>query len=116
MSPFNNYQGMREPDPLATFIPWAKTLVAAQPHLAYIHAVEARGAGVSGSDAASDKASPDDKLDDIRHIVQGAGIPFVVCGGYTPETAVAEAEKNGDIVAFGRQFICTLEWKHQRVS
>lgn len=106
MSPFNNFQGMREPVPLDTFIPWVKAVVEAQPNLAYIHAVEAQGAGVSTADANAALALDTDTLAPIREIVKGAGIAFVAAGGYDAQNAEAAAEDTGDIIAFGRHFIC----------
>jgi NADPH2 dehydrogenase len=114
LSPFNNFQGMREPVPLDTFEPWMRAVVAAQPHLAYIHAVEARGAGASASDAHAANAHPEDDLAPIRRIVQDAGITFIAAGGYSPETALRQAESTGDVVAFGRHFIC--ERKTRRMT
>ncbi|WOO85313.1 Flavin oxidoreductase hxnT [Vanrija pseudolonga] len=104
-SPFGDFGGMRgDFNPLDTFIPWFKAIVAAQPKLAYVHAMAPR---VSGADD-QDKSLVDkrgDSLDPLREIVQGAGIAFISAGGSTPASALAEAEKDGNLVAFGRHFL-----------
>lgn len=102
MSPFSRFQGMREPDPLALFVPWAKAIVAAQPTLAYVHATEARA---WGSKDASEEIPAEERLDAIRDVVRGAGVNFVVAGGYLPASAVQHASETDDLVAFGRYFI-----------
>ncbi|WOO83151.1 Flavin oxidoreductase hxnT [Vanrija pseudolonga] len=104
-SPFGEFQGMRgDFDPLTTFTQWFKAIVAAQPKLAYVHAVAPRVSGVSDVDQSLvDKRG--DSLDSLRAIVQAAGIAFISAGGATPADALAEAEKVGDLIAFGRYFI-----------
>ncbi|TXT10527.1 hypothetical protein VHUM_02032 [Vanrija humicola] len=104
-SPFGEAQGMRgDANPLDTFTPWFKAIVRAQPNLAYVHAVAPRVSGVSDV-AQSLVDERGDSLDSLRAIVQAAGIAFISAGGSTPARALAEAEKDGDLIAFGRYFI-----------
>ncbi|KAM0563574.1 hypothetical protein ACHAPJ_001298 [Fusarium lateritium] len=103
MSPFSRFQGMREADPLAVFVPWAEAIVKAQPSLAFIHAVEPRAEGAS--DTPEHLRKTDDTLAPIREVVKGAGIKFIAAGGFTPESAVKHASETDDLVAFGRHFI-----------
>jgi NADPH2 dehydrogenase len=103
MSPFSTFQGMREPDPLATFVPWTEAIIASQPDLAYIHMVEPRISG--GSDVLEDLHGKGDSLDPIRDIATRNGMARIVAGGFTPETALKHAELTGDLIAMGRNFI-----------
>lgn len=103
MSPFSRFQGMREADPLALFVPWAETIVKAQPSLAYVHATEARAWG--SRDTPDGLQTSEDRLDVIRDVVRGAGVNFIVAGGYLPESAVQHTNETDDLVAFGRYFI-----------
>ncbi|OCF36458.1 NADPH2 dehydrogenase [Kwoniella heveanensis CBS 569] len=107
MSPFSTFQGMREEKPLETFIPWTETIVANQPELAYIHAVEARATG--NVDQPLDQQKKEDTLVPIRDVIlsKSKGTVFMVAGGYgkEPDTAKEHAEKYDDLVAFGRYFI-----------
>ncbi|KAK8850756.1 hypothetical protein IAR55_004676 [Kwoniella newhampshirensis] len=100
MSPFSEFQGMREKDVLSVFVPWTKAIVAAQPKLAYIHSVEGRGLGTP-----EEEYYQEDKLDKIREVVEEAGIQFIAAGGYNAETAIKHGEETNDLVTFGRFFI-----------
>jgi NADPH2 dehydrogenase len=104
MSPFSRFQGMREDDPLALFVPWARAVVEHQPRLAYVHAVEGRASG--GGDCPKELLKAEDTLEPIRAILDGAGVRLVVAGGYLPDTAMEHTAKTEDLVAFGRYFIC----------
>lgn len=104
-SPFGDFGGMRgDFNPLDTFVPYFKAIVAAQPNLAYVHAMAPRVNGAGDADQSLvDKRG--DSLDALREIVQGAGIAFISAGGATPASALAEAEEHGNLIAFGRYFI-----------
>lgn len=97
---------MREAEPLALFVPWAKAIVRARPTLAYVHAVEGRAVG--GRDTPRHLWKVEDTLDPIRQVLVASGVRFVVAGGYLPETAMKQATETEDLVAFGRYFICML--------
>ncbi|RYC82305.1 hypothetical protein BFJ63_vAg14792 [Fusarium oxysporum f. sp. narcissi] len=103
MSPFTRFQGMREVEPLSLFVPLAQAIVDAQPHIAYIHAIEPRTDG--SIDTAEHLREADDTLAPIRGVATRAGVRFIVAGGYTPEKALKHASGTDDLVAFGRHFI-----------
>ncbi|KAF4979353.1 hypothetical protein FZEAL_4429 [Fusarium zealandicum] len=103
MSPFSRFQGMREDDPLALFVPWAEAIAKAQPSLAFVHAVGPRAEGSQDMPRHLQKAG--DSLAPIREVLSGAGIKLITAGGFLPETAVKHADETDDLVAFGRYFI-----------
>ncbi|KAK7418480.1 hypothetical protein QQZ08_011232 [Neonectria magnoliae] len=103
MSPFSHFQGMREEDPLALFVPWTEAICKAQPSLAFVHAVGPRAFG--SRDTPKHLQQPEDCLDAIRNAVSQTGIKLIVAGGYLPETAIQHASETDDLVAFGRYFI-----------
>ncbi|WVQ85652.1 hypothetical protein IAT38_007818 [Cryptococcus sp. DSM 104549] len=105
ISPFSRYQSMREPDPMATFVPYVEALLEAQPDLGHVHAVEARADEINGSLVGAPPES--DNLDAIREAVKkvGKGTVLIVSGGYTPESAKEHADKySNELIAFGRDF------------
>ncbi|KZV90710.1 FMN-linked oxidoreductase [Exidia glandulosa HHB12029] len=94
LSPWGRFQGMRMDDPVPQFSFIVRTLAERHPDLACIHAT------------APD--SEPETLDFMRKIWSPR--PMVVCGGYTPESALAAAEeaaKNGEnlFIAFARHFL-----------
>ncbi|WVR05326.1 hypothetical protein IAU60_002340 [Kwoniella sp. DSM 27419] len=105
ISPFSTFQGMREDKPLDTFVPWVQTIVDAQPHIAYVHAVEARATG--NTDMPLDQQKKEDTLEPIRDILTKAGVRFIVAGGYgrEPHLAKEHCQNYDDLIAFGRHFI-----------
>lgn len=105
MSPFSQFQGMREADPLAVFVPYAEAVVNAQPGLAYVHAVEGRAMGPL--ETPEHLQATEDTLGPIREAVgRAGGIKLLVAGGYMPDTAISHAEETEDLVVFGRNYIC----------
>lgn len=103
MSPFTRFQGMREAEPLSLFVPWAQAIVDAQPHIAYIHAIEPRADG--SMDTPEHLRKVEDTLAPIREVATRAGVQFIVAGGYTPEKVLQHTSETDDLVAFGRHFI-----------
>jgi NADPH2 dehydrogenase len=101
MSPFSTFQGMREPDPLATFVPYAQAVVKAQPALAYVHVVEPR---VSGATDATDSVEGE-SAEPIRQVVDATDVKYIAAGGITPETAGEIIAAHGGLVALGRLYI-----------
>lgn len=101
MSPFSDFQDMKEEDPLSLFIPWTKAIVGAQPKLAYIHCVEPR---VSG-DHADAPASAAESVQPIRDIVDATDVKFIAAGGLTPESGAKIIAEHGGLVALGRWYI-----------
>ncbi|KAF7342493.1 putative inactive dehydrogenase EasA [Mycena venus] len=96
-SPWSPFQEMGMPDPLPTFSYVISELAARYPSLAYLHLVEPRVSGNSEREAATHESN------DALHALW-APRPFVRAGGFTRESAL-EAAENGDLVAFGRQYI-----------
>lgn len=104
LSPWSDYQGMGEEDPLATFVPATKAMLAAQPELAYIHLIEPRIVGAI-FDADDDVANAHSS-EPIRELVdKSPNTKFIAAGGFKPETAEETIEKHGGLVAFGRYYI-----------
>ncbi|WVW80706.1 hypothetical protein I302_102692 [Kwoniella bestiolae CBS 10118] len=103
ISPFSTFQGMRDPhDPLGLYMACIKAVLDALPGLAYIHAVMPRVSGATDQDP--DKLGEQDDLDPIRQMCRERKVAFIVAGGFKREEALEFAEKNGDLVAFGRYF------------
>ncbi|KAJ7760116.1 FMN-linked oxidoreductase, partial [Mycena maculata] len=67
------------------------------PELAYLHVIEPRADGIETVEAKAGYSN------DFREI--WGDRPLISAGGYTGETALAVAEKKGDLVAFGRPYI-----------
>ncbi|KAG2006352.1 NADH:flavin oxidoreductase/NADH oxidase [Coprinopsis cinerea AmutBmut pab1-1] len=95
LSPWSTYQDMRMKDPMPQFVHFVTELAKSHPNLAYIHLTEAAANGTPPSESESN--------DPLREA--WAPRPFISCGGYTRETAIDVAEKKGDLIAFGADFI-----------
>lgn len=109
LSPWSDYQlpERGEDDPLETFIPATKAMLAAQPDLAYIHVIEPRIVGAI-FDADDSAANPHSSLP-LRELVdKSPHTKFIAAGGFKPETAEETIEKYGGLVAFGRYYIGKL--------
>jgi len=89
LSPWSEYHEMRISDPKPTFAYLVTKIRERFPNLAYIHVTES--------------ASEDESNDFIREI--WSPHPLITASGYTREKALAAAEQNGDLIAFGRDFI-----------
>ncbi|WVQ86167.1 hypothetical protein IAT38_008335 [Cryptococcus sp. DSM 104549] len=105
ISPFSRFQSMREAEPLATFVPFTKAILEAQPDLAFVHGVDKRIVG--NDDLTDDRVLASDSLDEIREVVKklGKSTAFIIAGSFAPESAKEHAEKYDDLIAFGRYFI-----------
>jgi NADPH2 dehydrogenase len=103
ISPFSTYQGMRERDPLALFVPYVHAILNKHPGLAYIHALEPRA--MDTSDVKAEAIDPSDTLDPIRAICAAKNVSFITAGGWNAANAVTHSESYDDLVAFGRHFI-----------
>jgi len=102
-SPFNEFQGMRmpEPDLTSTFSYVTAQLRDRFPRLAWIHFVEPRVSGDSDVDG-----TVKESLDFLRKIWNAKGErPFFAAGGYTSELAMKVVAQHGGAVVFGRSFI-----------
>ncbi|KAI8886066.1 FMN-linked oxidoreductase [Backusella circina FSU 941] len=99
LSPWSGFQDMEDETPYETWGYLTKRLQENHPDLAYVHFVEPRTnmMGEKNTDTP-------DSLDPFRKIWRGA---FISAGGYTYDKDLAfdTAEKTGNLIAFGRQFL-----------
>ncbi|KAA1472906.1 putative NADPH2 dehydrogenase chain OYE2 [Dentipellis sp. KUC8613] len=103
LSPFFTFYDLEMADPKPTYIHFVKQLREKYPDLAYVHSVEPRSNPLSDTflEANDSVGSGNDFLREIW-----APRPFVIAGGYTPETAKIDADKyESDIVAVGRHYL-----------
>lgn len=103
ISPFSTYQGMRETDPLALFVPYVRAILEQHPMLGYIHALEPRC--MDTVDIKAGDIVQSDTLDPIRAICHEKKVAFITAGGWCAENALQHAETSDDLIAFGRHFI-----------
>ncbi|KAF5353709.1 hypothetical protein D9758_008670 [Tetrapyrgos nigripes] len=108
LSPWNNIfgMGMGVPKTKAQFSYLVSKIKEAHPTLSYIHLIEPRSKGYDILDH-----DPEGESNDfIREIWTSPeedenGRRLISSGGYTRELAIENADKRGDIIAFGRRFI-----------
>ncbi|KAJ7143991.1 hypothetical protein C8R44DRAFT_601317 [Mycena epipterygia] len=101
LSPWSKFQEMGMADPKPTFTYLVSQIKKSYPEFAYIHVVEPRISGDNDhAGDTDDKTASNDFLRDIW-----APKTLIAAGGYTRETALERAEKDGNLVAFGRQFL-----------
>ncbi|KAF4623038.1 hypothetical protein D9613_002359 [Agrocybe pediades] len=86
--PWNNFSTIKMSDPVPQFSNFVGELAESHPDLAYLHVLESN--------------SPLESIDFLRKI--WAPRPFISCGGYTRESAIARANESGNLIAFGRWF------------
>ncbi|KAJ6608510.1 NADH:flavin oxidoreductase/NADH oxidase [Mycena sp. CBHHK59/15] len=100
LSPWSSFNevGMDDPKPTYTYL--VSQLKALHPSLAYLHIVEPR---ISGDKTAGDAADSAASNAFIRSI--WAPKALISAGGYTRDSALQRAESEGDLIAFGRQFL-----------
>jgi N-ethylmaleimide reductase len=99
LSPFGQYGGIRDSNPLALFTSVIKRL--SRRRIAYLHLIEARGSEMGLTDELHNDAPNNAEL--FRPLFDG---PILCAAAYTPETAAQAIEKNhADAIAFGRLFI-----------
>ncbi|KAJ6522870.1 hypothetical protein B0H19DRAFT_973116 [Mycena capillaripes] len=99
LSPWSIFQEMGMVDPKPTFTHLVSQIRAAHPDLAYLHIIEPR----IGGDNDSAGGNADASNDFIREL--WAPKTLISTGGYTRKTALERAEKDGNLIAFGRQFL-----------
>jgi N-ethylmaleimide reductase len=99
LSPFGQYGGIHDTDPLKLF-----TFVIGQlskRQIAYLHLIEARGSEIGLTDELHEDAQNNAAL--FRSAFDG---PLLSAAAYTPESASDAIEKkHADAIAFGRLFI-----------
>ena len=99
LSPFGQYGGIHDSNPLELFTFVIKEL--SKRHIAYLHLIEARGSELGLSDDLHTDAVNNAEI--FRHTFDG---PLISAAAYTPESAATAVEKGQiDAVAFGRLFI-----------
>jgi 2,4-dienoyl-CoA reductase-like NADH-dependent reductase (Old Yellow Enzyme family) len=99
LSPWSGYQDAEDKTPYETWGYLTKSLQDNHPDLAYVHFLEPR------VDIMGEKnLDTTDSLDTFRKAWKGS---FISSGGYTydKDNAFETAEKTGNLIAFGRQFI-----------
>ncbi|KAI0820031.1 NADH:flavin oxidoreductase/NADH oxidase [Trametes gibbosa] len=96
LSPWSEYQDMREANPVPTFTYLVEQYKQKLPNLAYIHVVSAGGPGCKG---------PEDEADTYFIHKVWAPRPTITTGGYDRESGLKVAEETGQIVGFGRAFL-----------
>jgi N-ethylmaleimide reductase len=99
LSPFGQYGGIRDGNPLELF-----TFVIAElskRRIAYLHVIEGRGSEIGLTDELHKEALNNAAL--FRPAFDG---PFISAAAYTPASAAQAIEnKHADAIAFGRLFI-----------
>ncbi|KAJ7722560.1 hypothetical protein DFH07DRAFT_856827, partial [Mycena maculata] len=103
ISLWSTYNDMYFSHPKPTYAHLVTALHDLYPELAYLHVIEPRADGIETVEV---KASYSN--DFIREI--WGNRPLISACGYTRETALAVAEKKGDLVAFGRPYIANMSF------
>jgi N-ethylmaleimide reductase len=99
LSPFGQYGGIHDSDPLKLFTFVVQEL--SRRRIGYLHLIEARGSEIGLTDVLNETAINNAEL--FRPYFDG---PLITAAAYTPDTASKAIEKNhADGVAFGRLFI-----------
>jgi N-ethylmaleimide reductase len=99
LSPFGQYGGIRDSNPLELFTFVIRELDKRR--IAYLHLIEAKGSEMGLTDELHEDAV--NSLTLFRGEFHG---PFISAAAYTPESAVLAIENNhADAIAFGRLFI-----------
>jgi len=99
LSPFGQYGGIRDSQPLELFTHVIESLN--QRRISYLHLIEGRGSEIGLSDQLHDGALNNAQL--FRSAFKGT---IVSAAAYTPATAAEAVEKGqADAIAFGRSFI-----------
>ena len=99
LSPFGQYGGIRDSNPLELFTFVIQELN--ERHISYLHLVEAKGSEMGLTDELHEDAVNNAAL--FRALFNG---PLLSAAAYTPESAALAIENNhADAIAFGRLFI-----------
>jgi NADPH2 dehydrogenase len=105
-------EDMRMKEPIPQFAHLVGALRDAHPDLAYVHLVEPRTTGDTDADGAL--VHDADSNDFARDIWQagagdsGSARAYITAGGYDRAKALDVAERKGDLVGFGRNFISNV--------
>jgi N-ethylmaleimide reductase len=99
LSPYGQYGGISDSDPIALFTYVLRELSSR--NIAYLHLIEARGSEIGITDELHANAPDNAQL--FRRAFSG---PLISAGAYTPESgALAVDGERADAIAFGRLFI-----------
>jgi N-ethylmaleimide reductase len=99
LSPFGQYGGIHDSDPLRLFTSIVQQL--SEHGLAYLHLIEGRGSEIGLGDALHEDALDNAKI--FRPYFNGC---LISAAAYTPASASAALEEgNADAIAFGRHYI-----------
>ncbi|KAI0088268.1 FMN-linked oxidoreductase [Irpex rosettiformis] len=98
LSPWGAFNDMRMPNPIPTFSYVVQKIAEKHPNFAFVHVVEPRVQGSVDRVAAEGESN-----DFIREIWQPRAL--ISAGGYNRELAIEIAEKKGDLIGFGRNYI-----------
>ncbi|KAF8959966.1 hypothetical protein BDZ97DRAFT_1666517 [Flammula alnicola] len=101
LSPWNTALDMGMENPIPQFAHLVQSLKNAYPQLAYLHLVEPRISGATDAEEHNDRLT--ESNDFIRKI--WAPRPLITAGGFTRQSAIDRAEKEGVLIAFGRLYI-----------
>ncbi|KAA1472905.1 putative NADPH2 dehydrogenase chain OYE2 [Dentipellis sp. KUC8613] len=103
LSPFSPFYGIEMKNPKPQYAYFVEQLRDRFPDLAYIHSVEPRSDPLTDAFLELDETVGTGN-DFLREIWSPR--PFVIAGGYTPETAKCDVDKyENDIIAFGRHYL-----------
>ncbi|KAL0953037.1 hypothetical protein HGRIS_007239 [Hohenbuehelia grisea] len=111
LSPWNIYQGMGMADPKPTFSYFVSRIAEYFRNLAYLHLVEDYD---FVSDHRNESYGTPGKDNEFIRDIWGSR-PFITNGGHDLKSAIATAEQ-GNIVAFGRQFISNPDLPYKLIN
>jgi NADPH2 dehydrogenase len=97
---------MKMADPVPQFEYFISQLASLHSSMAYIHLVEPGVDKLTPTGFQPDDVPKTETNDSFRKI--WAPRAFISCGNYTRQKAIDVAEEKGDIIAFGRYFICNV--------
>ena len=95
---------MRMLDPTPTFTHLVSQIKKTHPDLAYLHVIEPR---INGNTDAEGSVEDDSESNDFIRALWAPKI-LISAGGYTRESALARAEKGGELIGFGRPFLANV--------
>lgn len=99
---------MAIPDPVPTYTHLVSQIRTLYPNLAYLHSTEPHATNLDPTDISLSVSSDIGSSNNFIRELWGPR-PFVIDGGFKPDTALSYTEKYPwDVVAFGRIFIANV--------
>ena len=95
-------------DPLPTFAAFVERVRDTHPNFAYIHVIEKLGPNFEPVE--SDDANDANTSGLLRKT--WGDRPYIAAGGFDRASAESTVEKQGGLIAFGRQFIANVSYSH----